>query len=125
MKFKLEKSVVIKLLLICAVFFIAPQAVPLSLEFVLMVDIMGLEALALLLIFHSRHAVMALFARLIEWRSRFAATMLLLASAYIFQPKVFLSHATGSSLILLFACSLTMALALWIPALYLSSGGFV
>ncbi len=124
-KLKIEKSVLIKLLLIGAVFFIAPQAIPFALEFVLMVDIIGLEALVLLLIYQSRHLIAALMIRLAEWRAVVSATILLLASAYIFQPRIFLSHAAGSSLLLFFACSLAMALAIWIPAIYFSGSGFV
>lgn len=125
MKFKIERSVVVKLLIIGAILLIAPQAVPFAFEFVVMADIMGLEALILFLIYQSRHFITALAARFAEWRSEVATTIVLLASAYIFQPKIFISHAAGSSLLLLFACSLAMALALWIPAIYLSSGGFV
>ncbi|GJM12651.1 MAG: hypothetical protein DHS20C12_10540 [Pseudohongiella sp.] len=122
--FKLEKPVLIKLLIIAAIFLIAPYAVPFSFEFVLMADIMGLEALILFLIFHFRHALSALLARSAEWRSQITASVLLLANLYIFQPRVFVSHAAGSSFILLFACSLFLALALWVPAIFLSSAGF-
>ncbi|MEQ8312517.1 MAG: hypothetical protein RL839_12905 [Gammaproteobacteria bacterium] len=124
MKFKIEKQVFMKLLIIGALIIIAPYAVPFSIEFVLMADIMGLEALILFLIYQSRHAVTVLVTRLAEWQSHVASTVLLLASAYIFQPRVFIGHAAGSSLVLLIACSVAMALALWIPAIYLSSTGF-
>jgi hypothetical protein len=123
-KFKIEKSVLIKLLIIGALIIIAPYAVPFSIEFVLMADIMGLEALILFLIYQARHVIAVLITRLAGWRSHVAMTILLLASAYIFQPKVLISHAAGSSLILLFACSVTLALALWVPAIYLSGGAF-
>jgi hypothetical protein len=123
-KFKIEKSVLIKLLIIGALIIIAPYAVPFSIEFVLMADIMGLEALILFLLYQARHVIAVLITRLAEWRSHVAMTILLLASAYIFQRKVLISHAAASSLILLFACSVTMALALWVPAIYLSGGAF-
>lgn len=125
MKFKIEKTVLIKLLVIGVAFFIAPQIVPFALEFVLMIDIMGLEALVVLLLYQSRHSLALLLERFAQWRASIAATVLLLANVYIFQPKIFVSHAAGSGLLLLFACSLSMALALWIPALYLSGGGFM
>ncbi|PCI79348.1 MAG: hypothetical protein COB20_05010 [SAR86 cluster bacterium] len=125
MKFKFEKPVLIKLLIIGALLIIAPYAVPFSIEFVLMADLMGLEALVLFLIYQSRHAITALVEKLVEWRTHTVTVIILLASAYIFQPKVFLSHVAGSSIILLFACSFALAFALWVPAIYLSSGGFV
>jgi len=123
MKFKLEKPVVIKLLIIGALLIIAPYAVPFSIEFVLMADIMGLEALVLFLIYQSRHAITALGVKLVEWRSHAAVVTMLLASAYIFQPKVFFTHTLGSSLLMVFACSFGLALALWVPAFYLSAAG--
>lgn len=122
---KLEKSVLIKLLIIVAVFFIAPHAVPLSMEFVLMADIMGLEAFLLFLLYQFRHVFAALVAKFTAWQNHIAATTLFLASVYAFQPRIFFSHVVGSSFILLLACSMTMAFALWIPAIYLSSSGFV
>lgn len=73
---------------------------------------MGLEALLLFLIYQSRHLLVALGTRLAEWRTHVATVTLLLASAYIFQPKVFFGRAVGSSLILLFACSVELAPAL-------------
>lgn len=124
MKLRIEKSVLIKLIIIGVAFFIAPQAIPFALEFVLMVDILGLEALILLLVYQSRHLVAAFVVRLAEWCTEVSTTILLLASTFMFQPKVFLSHAAGSSVILFFACSVAMALAIWIPAIYLSGGGF-
>jgi len=89
-----------------------------------MADIMGLEALVLLLIYQSRHSIHLLLGRFAEWRKPIAATIVLLANAYVFQPRVFLSHAAGSSLIFVFACSVLMALALWVPAIYFSTGFF-
>jgi len=123
MKFKLEKPVVIKLLIIGALLIAAPFAVPFSIEFVLMADIMGLEALILFLIYQSRHAITALIVTIAEWRSHVATVIILLAGAYILQPKMFLTHTLGSSLLIVFACSFTLALALWLPAIYLSGGG--
>ena len=122
---KLEKSVLLKLLIIAAVFLIAPHAVPLSMEFVLMADILGLEAFLLFLLYQFRHVFAALVAKFAEWQNHIATTALLLASVYVFQPRIFFGHVLGSSFILLLACSVAMAFALWVPAIYLSSSGFV
>lgn len=125
MKLKLEKSVLIKLLVITAILFIAPFALPFTIEFVLMVDILGLEALLLFLLLQSKNVLHAIRARFSIWMDQAAATLALLAGLYLFQPRVLISHTAGSSLILLLACSLTIALALWLPAIYFSSGGLI
>ncbi|MEX2470172.1 MAG: hypothetical protein WD396_10485 [Pseudohongiellaceae bacterium] len=124
MKFRIEKAVLIKLLIIGVLLFTVPFAVPFAFEFVLMADLMGLEALVLFLVYQSRQVISALGARVMEWRDHIAATIVLLASLYMFQPRVVLTHAAGSSLVMLLACSALMALALWVPAIYLSVGGF-
>ena len=112
---------IIKLLVIGSILIIAPYVLPLSIELVLMADIMGLEALILFLAYQSKHAILMLLVRFSEWRSHLAATLLLLASVYMFQPNIFLSHFAGSGVILLFACSLALALALWVPAIWFSN----
>lgn len=121
---KLHKNTLIKLAIIAAVFIIAPFAAPFALEFVLMADLLGLEALLLFLLLQSRHLLNTVMSRLSTWIDDVLASLTLLTSLYIFQPKIFVPHAIGSSAIVLFACSLSFALALWIPPLLLSSNGF-
>lgn len=124
MKLKLNKALLVKLAIILLLLYLAPYALPFSIEFILMADILGLEALILFLLLQSRVVLMAVRARLSVWFENVTVTALLLASLYVFQPKVLVSHLAGSSVILLLACSVLMALALWVPALYLSSSGF-
>lgn len=124
MNFRFNKTLLLKLAIILLLFSLAPYAVPFSIEFILMADVLGLEALILFLMFQSRLVLNALRARLIVWFEHMTATVLLLAGLYIFQPGVLISHVAGSSMILFLACSILMALALWIPALYLSSSGY-
>jgi hypothetical protein len=124
MKFELDRPTIIKLGIIGVLLLIAPFVVPFVFELVLFADIMGLEALILFLIYQFRHVILAFDVKLIEVRKHISSTILLLASMYVFQPRICISHAAGSSLILLFACSLTIAMALWVPAIYLSVGGF-
>lgn len=122
---KLERSIIIKLAVIATLLIIAPYIVPFVFELVLLADFMGLEALVLFLIYQSRHALMALTRKWAEFAESVGATIVLLGGLYVMQPKVLASHVAGSSFILFFACSLVLALALWIPAIYLSTGGFV
>ena len=121
---KINRSVVIKLGIIAALLIIAPYIVPVAFELVLMADIMGLEALVLFLIYQSRNALTALVGRFSEFTQSVAATIVLLTRLYIFQPRVLVSHVVGSSVILIFTCSFALALVLWAPAIYLSTGGF-
>ena len=121
MKFRLSKAALIKLAIICAVFMVAPFAVPMSVEFVLMADIMGLEALILFLIFQSKHLATPLVAKLSAWRNHLGATLALLMGLYFMQPDIFLVHALGSAIIVILTCSVVFAIAIWLPSFYFSS----
>ncbi len=125
MKVRFDRSTLIKLTIIAAVLLIAPFAVPFTLEFVLMADILGLEALLLFLLLQSRQFINALLHKLSLWRDEAAATLTLLLGLYMFQRRVALCHTAGSLTIVLLACSVTLALALWIPALYFSTAGVI
>lgn len=70
MKFRFNSSVLIKLAILALVFLIAPYALPFSLEFVLMADLMGLEALLLFLLYQSRGAVTALLVKARQWQDQ-------------------------------------------------------
>lgn len=120
MKLKCEKSVVIKLAILSILIIAAPFIVPFVVEFLVMADLMGLEALILFLIYHARHAIAETLYRLRMATTHIAVTVLMLAPIYVMQPKVFLSHGIASSIIMVFACSALLALAIWLPPLYLS-----
>ncbi|MDX1490743.1 MAG: hypothetical protein R3332_05615 [Pseudohongiellaceae bacterium] len=120
MRFKLEKPVIIKLLIIGLLFLAAPYLVPMAAEFVIMADIMGLEALVLFLVYQARHALAAAKYRVSLATSNITLTIAALAQAYAFQPKVFLSHSLGSALIITLGLSLLLVFALWLPPLYFS-----
>ena len=120
MRFKFNKSILIKLAIICVVFMVAPFAVPFSVEFVLMVDIMGLEALILFIIFQSKHLATPLLGKLNAWKNHLGATLLLLLGLYFMQPDIFLVHALGSTILIILTCSIAFAIAIWLPSFYLS-----
>lgn len=122
MKFGFNRSVLIKLAIILAIFLIAPFAIPFSVEFVLMADIVGLEALILFLLFQSKQMIMPLLAKLDEWKNHVGVTVLLLLGLYFMQPDIFFAHALGSTVLLMFTCSVALAFAFWLPSLYLSLG---
>ena len=124
MKLRLDRNTIIKLGIIGLLLFLAPYVVPFAFELVLVADFMGLEAFVLFLIYQLRHVIVALSVRVREFGSHVSATVILLASIYIFEPQVFASHVAGSGLLLALTCSVALALALWLPVIYLSVGGF-
>ena len=125
MKFGLDKNILIKLAIIGSLLVLAPYIVPFAFELVLLADFMGLEALVLFLIYQLRHVMASLSVQVRDFGSQISATLILLASVYIFEPKICASHVAGSGLLLALTCSVVLALALWVPAIYLSIGGFV
>jgi hypothetical protein len=100
---------------------VAPFAVPMSIELVLMADIMGLEALILFLIFQSKHLATPLVAKLHAWKDHLGATIVLLMGLYFMQPDIFLVHALGSAMLVILTCSVAFSIAIWLPSFYLSS----
>lgn len=122
MGFEHNKSNWAKILIIVVLLIIAPYSVPFAFEFILVADFFGLEALILFLLYQFRGAWVGLRHNLSEFGAHMIATFVLLADCYLFQPKTYLSHTAGSSLIFAITCSVAFALALWIPAIYLSSG---
>ncbi len=124
MKFNLDKKMVIKISILVAILLAAPFLVPFTFELVITADLLGLEALVVFLLYQSRNVLLGASAKYAELKDNARVTLILLASMYLFQPKVYLGHAAGSGLILIMTCSALLAFALWMPAIYLSLGGF-
>ncbi|MDP6534982.1 MAG: hypothetical protein QGG02_01340 [Gammaproteobacteria bacterium] len=122
MKFRISGSTLIKIGILLALLLLVPYVVPFAFEFLLMADFFGLEALLLFLIYQLKNVKTASLAHLSELKNHILATFYLLAGTYVFQPKVCISHAAGSSVLVVFTCSVAFALALWLPAIYLSAG---
>ena len=97
MKFEVKRSVAIKIAFFGAIILLAPSLVPFLAEFIIMADIMGLEALILFLLYQGRHALAEAQYRLSLATRDIAITLAALAQCYIFQPKVFISHSIGSA----------------------------
>ncbi len=116
----LNKSVLIKILLIVLVFAAFPFAAPAAIEFILMVDLLGVEALLLFLLYQGRQGIILLMHRLGAWWFHVCCTFALIAALYCLEPSVALLHLSGSVLLFLLASSLLFALLLWIPPILLS-----
>lgn len=120
MKFKDYKILLIKTLVVCLAFIIVPYAIPYVVEFVLMLDIAALEALLVFLFLLSKPARVAMLVKLNTWTTHLAMVLVLITGMYMFQTDVFLMHSLGSLVLLLGACSLLAALAIWVPPIVLS-----
>jgi len=120
MKFRFDRSFVIKATLIMALLMTLPSITPMAIEFVVLVDLMGLEALILFLLYQGRQSLTALAGKAAQWRAHLGCTLLLLAGLYFLEPHIALAHLGGSAILLMFASSAVLALLLWIPPLLLS-----
>lgn len=122
MKFEFKKSTLIKLGLILISIAVAPFLVPVTLEFIIVADLMGLEALIVFLLAYGKSIINSIHVRLSDIRRNVGQTVLLIAELYMFKPKVYLGHATVSSLVLVVASSVMLACIVWLPVMYMSAG---
>lgn len=120
MKFDFDRNTKIKILLIVALVIAAPYFAPFAIDFIILADFMGLEALLVFLFAYARPAVVAIQSRFSEFKRNTTATILLLADLYIFKPRVYATHATASAVLAVFACSIFFACIVWLPAMTLS-----
>lgn len=121
MKFEFKKSTLIKLGLILVLIVVAPFLVPFTIEFIIIADLMGLEALIVFLLAYGKSILGSIRMRLSDIRRNVGQTVLLIAELYMFRPKVYLGHATASSLVLVFASSVMLACIVWLPVMVVSA----
>ena len=120
MKLNFDRSARIKILLIVAVVLMAPWFAPFAMDFIILADFMGFEALLIFLFASSRSGMTVLRGHLAEFRSSAAATFSLVVALPLFSPRVYVTHATASTLLAVFACSVLLACAVWVPAMMMS-----
>ncbi len=121
MKFEFRKSTLIKIALILLLIAVAPFLVPFTLEFIIVADLMGLEALIVFLFAYGKSIVNSLRLRIEELSNHIVHTVRLVSDLYMFKPSVFFGHATLSSIAMVLACSVLLACAAWVPVMVLSS----
>jgi len=121
MKIGFNWATMVKVGIIVAALVIAPYFMPFALEFVLLADFMGLEALIVFLAISGKSMWRHLAFRFKALAQHIAETAILVAELYLFTPRVYLSHATASSLCLVLASSLILCCAVWIPPIIMSS----
>lgn len=122
MKIKLRKSTLIKVALVVALIVFAPYLIPFTIDFIVIADLMGLEALIVFLLVYAKSIMAPLQMRFEQFRQNVAATALLVAQLYMFKPKVYLGHAAVSSVVIVLASSVLLACAVWMPVMFMSAG---
>ena len=95
---------------------------PFALELVFVIDVFGLEFAASFAFLYMGMLRDRLIERWYSFKQEVVAFILFIGTLYLFQPRVVLSHSLASSVLIAFTCSLLMAAAIWIPAIYFSSG---
>jgi hypothetical protein len=122
---KFKKSSLIKIALILGLLALAPYLVPFTLEFIIVADLMGLEALIVFLFAYGKSTINSVQVRLVQFKSHIAQTALLVAELYMFKPSILLGHATVSGMAIVLACSVMLACAVWLPVMLMSAGSMM
>lgn len=121
MKYKLSRSGVVKLGIILALIVVAPYVAPFAIDFVILADLAGLEALILIIFSLSKSSFLALHLRALQVRHDIAEIILMMARLPVFQPRIYLGHATLSSAVLILFCSIAFACVVWVPVFIISA----
>jgi len=120
MKFRFDRNAKIKILLVLAVLLVTPYFAPLAVDFVILADFMGLEALLVFLFVSAKSGLLVARASFEEMKESVAATAQLLVQLPLFRPRVYFTHATASTLFAVLACSVVLACAVWVPVMMMS-----
>ena len=121
MKWKLSPSAATKLAIILGLILVAPYVAPFAIDFVILADLAGLEALILIVFAFSKASFFTLQMRMQQTRQDIAGVIWLLARLPVFQTRVYLGHATMSSALLVICCSVALACVVWLPVLVFSA----
>jgi len=95
---------------------------PFAMELILVIDVFGLEFAASFAFLYLGMMRDRLLLRWYSFKQECATFFVFIATLYLFQPRTVISHSLASSILVAFTCSLLMAAAIWIPAIYLSTG---
>ena len=92
-------------------------------ELVFLVDLGGIDfAITFLLVYFASIRDILIFKYRVL-KSEINDLVCYMAELYAFKPKVFISHASASGVLLALTCSVFLACLMWVPAIYLSLGG--
>lgn len=122
MKLPFLRSVIIKALLLLGLVMLVPYFAPFAIDFILLIDFVGLEALLVLVFAYSKTLLRAQMAQLREIKENIKGTLALIAELYIFKPRVYFLHASASSAMAVLVCSVFLACVVWVPVIFISAG---
>ncbi|NKB33914.1 MAG: hypothetical protein GKR91_12520 [Pseudomonadales bacterium] len=118
MKFKFDKPTLLKIACLIILFVaIALGAV----ELLFLVDLGGIDFAVTFLLVYFASLRDSLIYKYRVLKSDFEKTITFLSELYIFQPKVFVSHASASAVLITLTSSVLLACLMWIPLIYISS----
>ncbi len=119
MKFKFDRTTFFRL--VCLLILIAAMSMG-AIELVFLVDLGGIDfAVAFLLVYFAAIRDTLIYKYQVL-KSGIGEFFVYLSGLYIFQPKVFVSHALASGVLVALTCSVFLGCLLWVPPIYISSG---
>lgn len=120
-KFELDRKTLIRFA--CIILILA--LLPFSFELAFLIDLGGIDFAITFLMLFLASSYHALLDKWETFKSDLRAFFVFLAQLYMFKPRIFVSHATASGIILTLTSCLFLACLFWIPLMYVSSGYLV
>ncbi|MEQ9023168.1 MAG: hypothetical protein RLN82_10485, partial [Pseudomonadales bacterium] len=118
-KFKLDRKLILKSL----VLFVLIAAIMMgAVELLFLIDLGGLDFAVTFLLVYFAAIRETITYKYRAFKSEISELIQYFAALYLFQPKVFVSHASASGVLVALSCSVLLACLLWIPLIYVSSG---
>lgn len=93
-----------------------------AIELVFLVDLGGIDFAVTFLMVYFASIRDSLLYKYRVVKSEVQLTLKYLSELYMFKPSIFASHASASGVLVALTCSVFLALLLWLPLIYLSSG---
>lgn len=93
-----------------------------SVELVFLIDLGGLDFAVTFLFVYFASIRDTIIYKYRVLKSEIEEAIVFLSGLYIFQPKVFVSHASASGVLVALTCSVFLACLVWVPLIYVSSG---
>ena len=121
MKIKFDRIALLKT--VCLIILVAAIALG-AVELIFLVDLGGLDFAVTFLLVYFATIRDTLIYKYRVLKSNIGEATIILSGLYVFQPKVFVSHASASGVLIALTCSVFLACLLWVPLIYLSSGFF-
>ncbi len=95
---------------------------PAAAELLFVLDVFGLEFTLSFMFLYLGYARERLVLWVTNLQREIGGFIMFIASLYLFQPRVLISHSIASSILISLTCSLMLATLFWLPAFYLSMG---